>query len=143
MVRIVIDANVLISAAFGGTPLDAVGKAFSVGEVYLSPAIAAEIGGTIDRLASKLGGERTTTLSGLSKRFQSLCRMAEPERSVSGCRDPKDDAYLSLCAAVRAHFLITGDKDLLAVMPTRVLSLPKGLRILNPREFMETGVGEI
>jgi putative PIN family toxin of toxin-antitoxin system len=141
-VRIVIDANVLVSAAFGGTPLDAVGKAFSHGEVYLSPAIVAEIGGTIERLASKLGYEKTKTLSALWKRFQALCRMEEPERKVSICRDPKDDAYLSLCVAVGAHFLITGDKDLLAVVPARVPPLPKGLKILTPREFMDTGVGE-
>lgn len=142
MVRIVIDANVLVSAAFGGTPLDAVGKAFSIGEVYLSPAVLAEIGGTIERLSPKLGGEKTKALSALWKRFHSLCRMAEPERNVSICRDPKDDAYLSLCAAVEANFLITGDKDLLAVAPTRVPELPKGLKILTPRQFMETSVGE-
>ena len=142
MVRIVIDANVLVSAAFGGTPLDAVGKAFSIGEVYLSPAIAAEIGGTIERLAPKLGDEKTKTLSALWKRFQSLCRMAEPGRNVSICRDPKNDAYLSLCAAVGAHFLITGDKDLLAVAPARAPALPKRLKILTPREFMEADVGE-
>jgi putative PIN family toxin of toxin-antitoxin system len=137
MLRIVIDANVLISAAFGGTPLDAVGKAFSIGEVYLSPAVVAEIGGTIDRLAPKLGDGKTKALSALWKRFQSLCRMAEPERDVSICRDPKDDAYLSLCVAVGGRFLITGDKDLLAVVPEREPALPKGLRILTPREFLD------
>lgn len=143
MVRIVIDANVLVSAAFGGTPLDAVGKAFSIGEVYLSPAIAAEIGGAIERLSPKLRDEKTKILSALWNRFQSICRMAEPERSVSICRDPKDDAYLSLCVAVGARFLITGDKDLLAVAPARAPALPKRLKILAPREFMETGIGEI
>lgn len=124
MVRIVIDANVLVSAAFGGTPLDAVGKAFSIGEVNLSSTIVAEIGGTIERLAPKLGEEKTKTSSALWKRFQSLCRTAEPERNVA------------------AHFLITGDKDLLAVVPARVPALPKGLKILTPREFMGTGGGE-
>src|SRR4030066_1226799 len=119
MVRIVIDANGLVSAAFGGTPLDAVSRAFSIGEVYLSPAIVAEIGGTIERLSAKLGDEKTKILSALWERFESLCRVAEPERNVSICRDPKDDAYLSLCAAVRADYLITGDKDRIAVERTR------------------------
>jgi putative PIN family toxin of toxin-antitoxin system len=141
MVRIVIDANVIVSAAFGGTPLDAVGKAFSIGEVYLSPDIVAEIGGTIERLSPRVGDEKTRILSALWKRFQSLCCMAEPERNVSICRDPKDDAYLSLCAAVGAHFLITGDKDLLVIAPTRAPALPKHLKILTPREFMEADVG--
>lgn len=142
MVRIVIDANVLISAAFGGTPLDAVSKAFSTGDVYLSPAIVGEIGDTIERLSPKLGYEKAKILSDLWKRFQSLCRTAEPKRNLSICRDPKDDAYLSLCAAVGAHFLITGDKDLLVIAPTRAPALPKHLKILTPREFMEADVGE-
>ena len=143
MDKIVIDANVLISAAFGGTPLDAVSRAFSIGEVYLSPAVAAEIGGTIERLSTKLGDEKTRILTALWERFNSLCRMAEPERNVSICRDPKDDAYLSLCAAVRAGYLITGDKDLLAVEPARVSSLPKGLKILTPRQFLEIDTGKV
>ncbi len=141
MVRIVIDANVLISSAFGGTPLDAVSRAFSIGEVYLSPAIVAEIGGTIERLSSKLGQEKTGILSALWKRFESLCRIAEPERNVSICRDPKDDAYLSLCVAIRADYLITGDKDLLSLDPSRFPVLPKGLKILTPRRFLETDTG--
>lgn len=141
MVRIVIDANVLISAAFGGAPLDAVSRAFSIGEVYLSPAIVAEIVGTIERLSSKLGEEKTGILSTLWKRFESLCRMAEPARGVSICRDPKDDAYLSLCVAIRADYLITGDKDLLAVDPPRFPALPKGLKVLTPRQFLETDTG--
>jgi putative PIN family toxin of toxin-antitoxin system len=141
MVNIVIDANVLISAAFGGTPLDAVSRAFSIGEVYLSPAISAEIGGTIERLSTKLGEEKARILSALWERFESLCRMAEPERNVSICRDPKDDAYLSLCAAVGADYLITGDKDLLAVERSRFSAFPKGLKILTPRQFLETDTG--
>ena len=141
MVRIVIDANVLISAAFGGTPLDAVSRAFSIGEVYLSPAIVAEIAGTIERLSKKLGDEKTKVLSALWERLESLCRTAEPERGVSICRDPKDDAYLSLCVAIRADYLITGDKDLLMVVPSRFPALPKGLKILTPRQFLETDTG--
>ena len=143
MVRIVIDANVLISAAFGGTPLDAVSRAFSIGEVCLSPTIVAEIGGTIGRLSTKLGDEKTKILPALWERFESLCRMAEPERNVLICRDPKDDAYLSLCAAVRADYLITGDKDLLAVEPSRLSAFPKGLKILTPRQFFEADTGEV
>ena len=143
MDRIVIDANVPISAAFGGTPFDAVSGAFSIGEVYLSSAIVAEIGGTIERLSTKLGDEKTKILSALWERLESLCRMAEPEQNVSICRDPKDDAYLSLCAAIRADYLITGDKDLLAIEPARVPALPKGLKILTPRQFLEIDTGKV
>ena len=92
-------------------------------------------------MAKKLGDEKTKVLSVLWERFESLCRMAEPERHVSICRDPKDDAYLSLCADVGADYLVTGDNDLLAVDPGRLSALPKGLKILTPRQFLEADAG--
>jgi putative PIN family toxin of toxin-antitoxin system len=137
MVNVVIDANVLISAAFGGTPLDAVSKAFSTGRVYLSPDIIAELEVTVHRLGLQLGGEKTNALLLLWKKFQSLCEVAEPIRKVTICRDPKDDAYLSLCAGVKADYLITGDKDLLVVDPAQTPILPHAMKILTPRQFLE------
>ena len=140
MTRIVIDANVLISAAFGGTPLDAVTKAFSAGEVFLSPDIVKEFDGTIRRLSPKLGEEKAEFLLKLWGKLASLCTIREPAGKGRICRDPKDDAYLHLCIAAEANFLITGDKDLLAVEPMRVAALPRRLRIVTPRRFLEIGL---
>lgn len=139
MTKVVIGANVLISAAFGGIPLDAVSKAFSIGEVFLSPAVIEEIDGTIRRLSPKVGEEKVEFLLTLWKRFASLCTVLKPVEKGHICRDPKDDAYLHLCIAAEAKFLITGDKDLLAVEPERVAALPERLRIVTPRQFLETG----
>jgi len=140
MTRIVIDANVLISAAFGGTPLDAVSKAFSTGEVFLSPDVIKEIDGTIRRLSRKLGEGKAELLLKLWENLASLCKILDPVGKGRICRDPKDDAYLHLCVAAEANFLITGDKDLLAVDPGRVAALPDRLRIVTPRRFMEIDV---
>jgi putative PIN family toxin of toxin-antitoxin system len=137
MVKMVIDANVLISAAFGGIPLEAVSKAFSVGKVYLSPDIVSEIEETVHRLTPKLGDEKSKVLLALWRRFHSLCEVHKPSRKVVVCRDPKDDAYLSLCAEVMADFLVTGDKDLLVVDPAVTQGLPSNLKILTPRQFLE------
>ena len=139
MIRIVIDANVFISAAFGGTPLDAVSKAFSTGEVFLSPDVIKEIDGTIRRLSPKLGKEKAEFLRKLWTKLTSLCTILEPVGKSCTCRDPKDDAYLDLCIAAKAEFLITGDKDLLAVDPKKVAALPDRLRIVTPRQFREIG----
>ncbi len=139
MTKVVIDASVLISAAFGGPPLDAVSKAFSTGEVFLSPDVIKEIDGTIRRLSPKLGEEKAEFLLRLWRRLASLCTILEPAGKWQICRDPKDDAYLHLCIAADANFLITGDKDLLAVDPERVAALPDRLRIVTPRQFLETG----
>jgi len=122
-----------------GSPEDLLLEIGMVLKVYLSPDVVAEIGETIVRLSPKLGEERAKVLSSLWMRFQSLCRMTEPERRVSICRDPKDDAYLSLCAGAGADYPITGDKDLFAVDPGKESGLPGDLKILTPREFLEAG----
>ena len=92
-------------------------SAFSTGEVFLSPSVIEEIDATIRRLSSKIGEEKTGYLLTLWKRFQSHCTILLPREKAAICRDPKDDAYLHLCIAARADFLVTGDKDLLAVHP--------------------------
>lgn len=137
MVRIVIDANVLISASFGGTPLDAAGKAFSIGEVFFSPLVVSEVETTMHHLALKLGSERTSALLKLWSKVHARCTVVETSRSIKICRDPKDDAYLALCAAAEADVLITGDKDLLVVDPSIVPELPPALKILTPRQFLD------
>ena len=136
MVKVVIDANVFISAAYGGVPLDAVSRAFSTGEVFLSPSVIEEIDGTIRRISSKIGEEKAVYLLTLWKRFQSHCTILAPREKAAICRDPKDDAYLDLCIAAKADFLVTGDKDLLAVDPVKVVVLPDALKIVTPSQFL-------
>lgn len=137
MARIVIDANVLISAAFSGTPLDAIGKAFSVAEVCVSPQVVAEIETTVARLSPKLGGARSKAVLALWERLRSRCALIEPTQTIKICRDPKDDAYLALCIAAGADILITGDQDLLVIDPNLAPGIPKGMKILTPRQFLD------
>ena len=54
MARVVIDANVMISAAFGGKPLEVVGRALREHEVYLSASILQELEGVLKKLSKKL-----------------------------------------------------------------------------------------
>jgi predicted nucleic acid-binding protein len=86
-----------------------------------------------------VGEEKTAYLLTSWKRFQSRCTTLAPKGKAAICRDPKDDAYLHLCIAAKADFLVTGDKDLLAVDPGPVAALPAGLKIVTPRQFMEYG----
>ena len=138
MARIVIDANVLISAAFGGTPFEAVGRALTVGEVCISPQIDAEITTTIRRLAPKLGRARTRAVLELWERLRAGCTPVELAPIARICRDPKDDAYLAVCAASNADVLITGDQDLLVIDLARTPGLPPALKILTPRQFLDS-----
>jgi predicted nucleic acid-binding protein len=58
MAKVVIDANVIISAAFGGKPLEAVVRALEAHEVYLSQNIERELQGVISGLSKKLTKEQ-------------------------------------------------------------------------------------
>ncbi|MFQ5771845.1 MAG: putative toxin-antitoxin system toxin component, PIN family [bacterium] len=46
------------------------------------------------------------------------------------CRDPKDDKYLELAVSGGAKFIVSGDKDLLALNSFREIS------ILTPEQFL-------
>ena len=72
----------------------------------------------------------------LWRRFHSLCEVHKPSRKVVVCRDPKDDAYLSLCAEVMADLLVTGEKDLIVVDPAVTQGLPSCLKIITLRQFL-------
>jgi putative PIN family toxin of toxin-antitoxin system len=47
--------------------------------------------------------------------FDVYGEVAEVKSNIELCRDPKDNFLLSLAADSKANFLITGDKDLLAI----------------------------
>ncbi len=50
------------------------------------------------------------------------------------CEDPDDQIFLELARDCRADFLLTKDRDLLALATRKVKPLP--FRIVTPREFM-------
>jgi putative PIN family toxin of toxin-antitoxin system len=137
MAKIVIDANVLISAAFGGNPLRAVVRAMDENEVYISDAIERELIGVFSKLSKKLTRDQIAYLSERMREFLKIAKRVSVSSRVVLSRDPKDDHYLALCKEVEADFLITGDKDLLSI-PSESLR-KKGLtcRIITPQEFAE------
>lgn len=47
--------------------------------------------------------------------FDPYIELVEITSTVAACRDPKDDFLLALAKDGRAHYLITGDKDLLSL----------------------------
>ncbi len=138
MAKVVIDANVIISAAFGGKPLAAVVRAMEDHEVYLSEAIARKLRGVISVLSKKLSKDQMAFLEEKIRQLVSSARKAPVFTHVALSRDAKDDHYLSLCKAVRADFLITGDKDLLSVSEEVLKKNKISCRIITPQEFLET-----
>ena len=137
MAKIVIDANVIISSAFGGKPLEAVVRAMEDHEVYLSEAIERELRGVISGLSKKLSKDQMAFLDEKMHQLLRQARRVSVSTEVSLSRDAKDNHYLSLCRTARADFLITGDKDLLSVSEEALNKNGISCQIVTPQEFLE------
>jgi putative PIN family toxin of toxin-antitoxin system len=138
MAKVVVDAYVIISAAFGGKPPGAVIRATENPEVHLSEAIAQKLMGALSGLSKKLSKD---PLSFVQDNFEQLLALAKPisiSTHVALSRDPKDDHSLSLCKEVEAEFLVTGGKDLLSLSQDRLKTDGILCRIVTPEEFLES-----
>jgi len=62
MAKIVIDANIIISAAFGGKPLEAAVRAMSKHNVYISREVRQELIMVFSKLSKKLTEEQLATV---------------------------------------------------------------------------------
>jgi putative PIN family toxin of toxin-antitoxin system len=139
---VVIDANVLVSAIFGGTPERAVRRAFEE-EVWVSGDIKKELKGLGDKLRKKLTLPQIVRWNRSFLPLIGEMRLARVRRKARLSRDPDDDAYLSLALAARADFLITGDEDLSSLSLGELRGAGLGfLSIVSPREFLERTGGE-
>jgi putative PIN family toxin of toxin-antitoxin system len=138
MAKVVVDANIIISAAFGGKPLEALTLALENHEVYLSETIAQELLGALSRLSKKLSEDQISFVRNKIEQLLVLARSVSISTLVFLSRDPKDDHYLSLCKEVGAEFLITGDKDLLSLSQDRLKASGISGRIVTPQEFLES-----
>lgn len=138
MAKVVVDANIIISAAFGGKPLEALTLALENHEVYLSETIAQELLGALSRLSKKLSEDQISFIRNKIGQLLVLARSVSISTLVVLSRDPKDDHYLSLCKEVGAEFLITGDKDLLGLSQDRLKASGISGRIVTPQEFLES-----
>lgn len=135
---VILDANVIISALFGGVPREAVKRALEE-EVFISPEIEAEFTALKEKLQKKISFKDLCcwTRSFLPSLMKKMRRVESPSR-LEICRDPKDDAYLSLAKAVEADYLVTGDKDLLSLSHEDLEKAGLSrLCIITPRQFCE------
>lgn len=127
--RIVLDTSVLISALL--TPNS---RSDKVVQFCLLNEFAVFSEQTAAELLLKLSNKKFATIAPTKQTGRLVKAMVEyPKHEVSehitACRDPKDDMFLELAVSANADFIVTGDKDLLALDPFR------GVRILPPAEF--------
>ena len=136
MLRVVLDANVYVSAVVRpeGPPGRVIERVLrdAAFEVVLSPAIVDEVLRALayPKLRKFIRGDFEPELW-----FEDILVLADlvpGEQDVSGvCLDPDDDKYLAAAVEGRAAFLITGDRQLLALREY------EGVRIVGPTAFLE------
>ena len=136
--RLVIDTNVLISAALlqESVPARLLRRVLQNGRIVFSQATFTELESRLwrpkfDRYVSM--ENRRLLLHDLS----SVADWAEPALASRHSRDADDDKFVHLALASRAAWLISGDRDLLdlkRVESVRVLSPASALRSLWPEK---------
>lgn len=136
-VKTILDANILVSAVFGGLPAQAVERALR-DEVWVSPHIQKELYSLSRPLSKRLSPPKLQKWNELFLPLVAGMRVAEVPHKLRLSRDPKDDMYLSLALAVSADYLVTGDQDLLSIKREKLDAAGlKKLSVVTPRAFLE------
>ena len=130
MDRLVIDTNVLVSAAMlaSSVPGRVVDRALDRSILLFSESTMNELKEVLsrskfDRYVSR---ERAIFLAQL----ESISEPIPTIQLVRECRDPKDDKFLEVALNGRADAIVTGDKDLLGMRPWR------GIEIISAAEYL-------
>jgi putative PIN family toxin of toxin-antitoxin system len=120
--RVVLDTNVLLSAlVFAKGPTARLRQAWLSGRIIplASTASVQELMRVLAYPKFKLDAAACEELLADYLPWTQVVRVPDPPPSVPDCRDKDDLPFLYLAAAGRAHNLVTGDADLLALADTR------------------------
>lgn len=131
--RIVVDANVLVSGAFwSGLPSRVLSLwAHDRVDVLVSESILAEYERVLEEIGRKAKSpELALQWVQFVGQHGTLIDVRSP---VCYCRDPNDDKYLACAADGDADYIVSGDRDLLD------LKQFIGIPIVTPRRFLEIG----
>ncbi|GBU20285.1 hypothetical protein R80B4_00161 [Fibrobacteres bacterium R8-0-B4] len=131
--KIVLDANIYISAYFwGGKPdaiLDRIAARSDI--LFITDDIIKEIETVLKMAKFALTDDgvrqRTAKIRGLG-----ITVAVPPKHRITGvCRDPSDEKYIECALAAGADYIISGDRDLLD------LKEYGGVKIVNARAYLD------
>ncbi len=128
--RVVFDTNILLSAIlYGGIPLELLNlwqkeRAF---ELIISPEILAEL---VAKLRTKFGLPTNLVQEWRELLSRNIIRVL-PEYLTQICRDDKDNKIIDTAISGNAHYIITGDEDLLT------LKSYQRTKIIKARNFLD------
>jgi putative PIN family toxin of toxin-antitoxin system len=116
--RVVVDTNVVLSALlFGGGPPAQIRAAWQAGRFVplASAATAQELVRVLAYPKFRLTAAEQQDLLADYLPWVRVIRIPDPPPTTPHCRDPFDLPFLHLAIVGRAHVLVSGDKDLLAL----------------------------
>jgi putative PIN family toxin of toxin-antitoxin system len=131
--RVVVDCNVLISAALSknGTSAKAIKVAEDFHRMILSAKTLREFSDTLLKTKFDKYFRPIDVRFAIISRYFSRCELITPFHSIKACRDPKDDMYLELALSGKANCIITGDPGLWALNPFETIP------IISPKDFLD------
>jgi putative PIN family toxin of toxin-antitoxin system len=118
---VVLDTNVVLSALrYRGGAVGRLREAWQAARFVplVSTHTALELVRVLAYPKFKLNASEQETLLADYMPWVRVVKIPHPPPSVPACRDAFDVPFLHLAAAGRAQFLVTGDKDLLALADT-------------------------
>ena len=132
MIKVVFDTNVFVSSFFGGNPRKVV-DLWKTGEVTLclSKPIIDEYVEVLQRLGLHNETELGELLGLFARGLHAVLASKTPKLHVVE-DDPDDDKFIECAVALKADFIISGDKALIAIEDYM------GIKIVNPKEFIAT-----
>ena len=135
MTRVVVDTNVFISSFFGGKPRKVI-DLWKSGEVVLclSKPIVNEYIEVLRRLELQNEKEIDELLGLFAHGFHVVFTGKTPELHVVE-KDPDDNMFIECAVALKAEFIITGDKALKAIEEYM------NIKIVTPKEFLNNYEG--
>jgi putative PIN family toxin of toxin-antitoxin system len=131
LIRTVIDPNIFISSFFGGNPRKVIDQ-WKDGKITfcLSGSIIDEYIEVLRRMGLQDERELEELLSLFSHGFHSLFTSKTPELKIIK-QDPDDDKFIECAVALKAKYIISGDKALTQ------LGKYMNIKILSPKQFLE------
>ena len=133
MHKVVLDSNVFVSFLISHRPpISTILDLWARGElvIYYSTEILDELKAALKypKIRKLVSNSETESLIDAIK---ILGILVIPAKKIEICRDKKDDKYLEVGLESTSKFLISGDKDILA------LGEFEGIKIVSPRDFVD------
>lgn len=130
MIKVVLDTNVFVSSFFGGNPRRVLNlwKAGGV-TLCLSRPIVDEYVEVLQRLGLQDERELGELLDVFARGLHVVFTAKTPKLHVVE-NDPDDNKFIECAVALKADFIISGDKAITAIKDYM------GIKILNPKEFI-------